>query len=80
MNDCMLTTFDNHFNPFTEFNAWFKEDLRLGHDTCGLLARRADTTYSYSDEANEVYIDEAMKSIVEDFPMIYKIVTKDSFP
>ena len=79
MNDAMLTTFDNKENPFEDFIAWLKEDARLGHDTCGLLANRAATSQIYSDEMNEHFIDEAMKSIVEDFPLIYKIVTKKSF-
>lgn len=79
MNDSMLTTFDNVFNPFTDFVAWHKQDLLLGHDCCGLLARRACTSDLYSDEVNNELIIEAMKEIVEDFPMIYKIVYPKDF-
>ena len=39
--DSMLTTFDNPFNPFTEFDRWWKEDLLLGHNCCGLLANES---------------------------------------
>ena len=44
--DSMLTTFDNRFNPFTDFIRWWKEDLRLGHDCCGTLAREANLSRS----------------------------------
>jgi hypothetical protein len=72
--DYMLTTFDNKFNPFTNFVAWWKEDLRLGHDCCGLLARTANTSDIASDEVNEKYIDEAADYIIAMEPTIYKKV------
>lgn len=72
--DCMLTTYDNPFDPFSEFTIWWKEDIRLGHDTCGLLAKYANTSSTLSDQLNNEIIEEAMKEIVKRFPMIYKIV------
>lgn len=38
-NEVLLTTTDNPFNPFVDFDSWYAEDLRLGYDTCGLIAR-----------------------------------------
>ena len=70
--DYMLTTYDNRFNPFTDFVAWWKEDLRLGHDCCGLLARTANTSPFFSDEVNEADIDAAMDYIVACEPMTYR--------
>lgn len=72
--DSMLTTFDNPFDPFTQFNRWWKEDLLLGHDTCGTLAREANTSDVASDEVNDKYVVEAMNRIVKRDPMLYKIV------
>lgn len=72
--DSMLTTFDNPFNPFTDFVRWWKEDLLLGHDCCGLLAREANTSDIASDEVNDKATIEAMERIVKNEPMIYKIV------
>ena len=72
--DCMLTTYDNPFDPFSEFTIWWKEDVRLGHDTCGLLAKYANTSSVLSDQLNNEIIEEAMKEIVKRFPTIYKIV------
>lgn len=75
----MLTTYDNPFNPFTQFDAWFKEDLRLGHDTCGYLARMSAASQMLSDDMNEEYIDSAMDEIVSLQPMIYKKVLANDY-
>ena len=37
--DYMLTTVDNPFNPFTEFDSWLAYDEQSGYNTNGLLAR-----------------------------------------
>jgi len=46
----MLTTFDNPFDPFTQFDEWFVWDQNAGYNTPGLLARIAKS----SDELSEV--------------------------
>lgn len=74
-DDSMLTTYDNPFNPFTEFELWWKRDMILGHDCCGRLARESNVNDLASDEVNDKAIAEAMDRIVRDEPMIYKIVT-----
>ena len=77
--DSMLTTFDNPFNPFTEFDRWWKEDLLLGHNCCGLLANESNVSDIASDEINDKAIIEAMERIVKREPMIYKIVYQSDF-
>ncbi len=77
--DAMLTTFDNPFNPFSDFVRWWKEDLLLGHDCCGLLARESNVSDVSSDEVNDKTIIEAMERIVKKEPMIYKIVYQADF-
>lgn len=78
-DDFMLTTVDNQFNPFDDFEIWWKEDLRLGHDTCGLLARTSNVSDVASDEVNEQYINSAMDEIVRRWPMIYRKVRKSDY-
>lgn len=77
--DSMLTTFDNPFNPFTDFVRWWKEDLLLGHDCCGLLARESNVSDVSSDEINDKAITDAMERIVKKEPMTYKIVFQSDF-
>lgn len=77
--DSMLTTFDNPFNPFTEFDRWWKEDLLLGHNCCGLLANESNVSDIASEEVNDKAIIEAMERIVKREPMIYKIVYQSDF-
>lgn len=72
--DLMLTTFDNPFNPFDDFVRWWKQDLILGHDCCGLLAREANISTISSEAVNDLDVIAAMKRIVRNEPMIYKIV------
>lgn len=78
-NDFMLTTFDNPFNPFTDFIRWWKQDLILGHDCCGLLARETNASSISSENLNDMFVVSAMKRIVEDDPTIYKIVHQSDF-
>lgn len=74
--DSMLTTFDNPFNPFTDFVRWWKQDLLLGHDCCGTLAREANISDVSSESMNDLSVVDAMNRIVKDNPMTYKIVYK----
>lgn len=78
-DDSLLTTFDNPFNPFDDFIRWWKEDLLLGHDCCGLLAREANTSLVSSDDENDKSVVAAMERIVANEPMIYRIVYPSDF-
>ena len=68
MNNVMLTTIDNPFNPFKQFDNWLNHDLKAGHDTCGKLARVAKTSNALSDDLNDEEISKAMDSLVETCP------------
>ena len=76
----MLTTIDNPWNPFTQFDEWFNYDMNMGYNTCGLLARKAKVANSLNDEVNEFFIDEAMKEICDtDLRGIFIIVSPESY-
>lgn len=77
--EIMLTTYDNPFNPFTDFETWWKEDLILGHNCCGLLAKTSNVSDVSSDEMNKKYIIDAMNEIVSEEPLIYRIVTREDY-
>lgn len=76
--DRMLTTYDNPYDPFTNFIRWWKEDLKLGHDCCGLFARSSMCSPIFSDEVNAIIEDETLDYIVSCDPVVYRTVTKDN--
>ena len=74
----MLSTIDNQFDPFDEFDQWFAQDVLLGHNCCGLLDRFAFTSPALSDFQNSEEIEQAIDSIVaNDMTGLYIKVTKD---
>lgn len=76
MSKCMLTTFDNPYNPFEQFISWFLFDVEKGYNTCSYLGRIARTSDQLSEEENELEIERAIDEIIKyDFRNIYKKVT-----
>lgn len=76
---CMLSTFDNPFDPFEQFDAWFLFDVEKGYNSCSLLDRIAnfseDMTEKEEIEENERAIDQI---ILNDDTNMYKKVIKGS--
>lgn len=64
-DDHMLSTSDNPWNPFTDFNEWYTWDMSHGYDTSGLLDRIAKTSMDLSDADFERAIEDAMDEIVK---------------
>lgn len=58
----MLTTRDNPWNPFTQFDEWYAWDTSHGYYTCAYLARivkdAPDLSAAQSNRAMEDAIDE----------------------
>lgn len=72
MKKVMLTTIDNPYNPFDEFDKWFLYDVEKGYNSCGYLARIARTSEQFSDLENDEEIERAIDEIIEhDFMHIY---------
>lgn len=67
-----LTTFDNPFSPFEQFDQWFLYDISKGYNSCGYLARIARTSDQLSDEENQAEIERAIDEIISlDFMNLY---------
>ena len=60
----MLTTTDNPWNPFSNFNEWYSWDVAHGYDTAGLLARVTKTSTDLSDADFERAIEDGIDYIV----------------
>ena len=79
MVDHMLTTVDNPFDPFTEWDAWFSYDLSHGYDTSGFLARIVRTSDGLSETDQDQAIEQAIDEIVEqNVNGVYKKVSMQS--
>lgn len=61
----MLTTADNPFNPFTQFDQWFNFDNSKGYNTCSYLARIANTSNELSEADELLAIEQAIDEIVK---------------
>lgn len=78
-NNCMLTTFDNPFDPFEQFTSWFMFDVEKGYNSCAYLALIAKLTDDMSDQEISDEINRAIDEIIKyDFMNIYKKVEKTS--
>jgi hypothetical protein len=60
----MLTTIDNPYDPFTQYDEWEAYDEALGHYSCALLARVAKTSDELSELDEAIAIDTAIDEIV----------------
>ena len=75
---CMLTTFDNPYDPFEQFKSWFLFDVEKGYNTCDYLGRIARTSEQLSDEENGKEVERAIDEIIRyDFENIYKKIYKN---
>lgn len=75
----MLTTFDNPYNPFEQFNSWFLFDVEKGYNSCSYLGRIARTSDQLSEEENDSEVERAIDEIIKyDFRNIYKKVSRQT--
>ena len=79
MKEHMLTTIDNPFHPFTQFDEWLAYDIKKGHHTLSLLARVTKTSPDLSELDQSLAIEFAIDELIELNPSgILRKVTKDS--
>ena len=77
MAKCALTTFDNPFDPFEQFDSWYMFDMDKGYCSCSYIDRIARTSDQLTEEENDREIERAIDEIIKyDFMNIYKKFTK----
>ena len=77
-SECMLTTFDNPFDPFEQFTSWFLFDVEKSYNTCSRLARIANISDELSEKEVDEEIERAINEIIKyDFMNIYKKVKRE---
>ena len=79
-NECALTTYDNPFDPFTQFDSWFAFDTEKGYYTCSRIARLTNLTDDMSEVEMNQEIERAIDKIIEiDVLDIYKKVKRENY-
>lgn len=77
-NNVMLTTLDNPYNPFDEFDLWFMYDIEKGYYSCNYLARIVKISDDMTQKEENEAIERAIDEIILYNPLnIYKKVRKN---
>ena len=72
---CFLTTTDNPYSPYDEFEKWYQFDSDHGYNSSGLLMRLAETSSQFTDNENAYEVEKAIDRIVAADPLnLYKKV------
>src|SRR4051812_6216452 len=76
----MLTTVDNPYNPFTEWDEWYAFDARHGYHTPSFLDRIVKSSDEMSEADQTLAIQQAIEEIARENVLgIYMKVSEDSF-
>lgn len=75
----MLSTIDNPYDPFTQWDKWLIFDEEKGYFTCEYLGRIAVVSNELSDAEYAKEVEAAVEEIVkENINGMYKKVTRDT--
>lgn len=79
MEEVMITTMDNPYDPFENFTQWLLYDKEKGYDTCERLARLVKTREDMTQKEINMEIERAIDEIIEFDPLgLYKKIKKKS--
>lgn len=71
--EMFISTIDNPFNYFNEFEKWLSFDELNGHNTLSLLARLLPNSIdNISDELENIMLDDIINKLVEENNLLYK--------
>lgn len=74
----MLTTVDNPYSPFDEYEAWFAWDIASGYQTSIFLARILQDSDQLSNSNLDFAIESAIDEIIsENVSGVYRKVTRE---
>ena len=63
--EVFITTTDNPFDYFKQFDDWLAYDRNMGHYTLEYLARLVHSSSELSDEDQQMEIEDAIDRIIE---------------
>ena len=73
-----ITTFDNPFDYFKQFDEWLNFDRAMGYNTLEMLARTCKTSYELSEADQDADFEDAFDRIIEWHEGIYKKIYGNS--
>jgi hypothetical protein len=74
----MLTTIDNPYDPFDQFEEWYTWDFNSNYHTPSFLARVANTSESLTENLQSIEIDRAIDEILKENVLgIYRKVSRE---
>ena len=77
----MLTTIDNPYDPFDDFQRWFHFDVSHGYNCSGLVDLYSSVTTDLTESIRAKDTERAIDRAVELNPLgIYRKVSKDVGP
>lgn len=76
--DIWITTVDNPFCPFTQFDRWLNYDEQMGYRTCERVARLAHCSKeNLTSKENNEMIDQALTRLTEMYGEgVYRLVVE----
>lgn len=75
----MLTTKDNPYSPFDQFELWQMYDIEMGYQSCERLGKIIKLEDDMSDVEKEEAMDRAIDEIIKHDPLgIYVRATENS--
>lgn len=60
-----VTTLDNPYDYFTQFDEWYAFDTQKGYNTCAYVARIAKTSSEMSEKDYENALNDAVDEILD---------------
>lgn len=77
MEEVMITTIDNPYDPFEEFTQWDLFDKEKGYNTTSRLARLVNLTDEMTQQEENEAVEIAIDRLIElDFLDIYRKVKR----
>ena len=73
-----ITTIDNPYDPFTQFEEWYAFDEVHGYHSCSLLARFANTSIDLDADEVDSKIENAIDRIIENDLGNYRKLIKEN--
>ena len=79
-DETLLTTIDNPYNPFLNWDSWYAFDTEKGYHTCAYLARVCQSSSELPEEDQNLAISQAMQEIVDlNLSGKHKLISRKDF-